>query len=89
MVKRGRILSGMRPTGRSVVRASSHDAQASREVQKEFQLLGVQVAIPILDRESLIGVAVFDERLTGERLRLQQQVRDDRRNERDDLRFCK
>jgi signal transduction histidine kinase len=33
---------------------------------KEFQLLGAQVAIPILDRESLLGVAVFDERLTGE-----------------------
>lgn len=49
-----------------ILRASSHEAQASREVQKEFQLLGVQVAIPILDRESLIGVAVFDERLTGE-----------------------
>jgi signal transduction histidine kinase len=49
-----------------ILRLSSHDAQASRDIQKEFQLLGAQVAIPILDRESLLGVAVFDERLTGD-----------------------
>jgi signal transduction histidine kinase len=49
-----------------ILRASSHDAQASREITKEFQLLGAEVAIPILDRESLLGVVVFDERLTGE-----------------------
>lgn len=49
-----------------ILRAASHEAQASREISKEFQILGVQLAIPILDRESLVGVAVFDERLTGE-----------------------
>ena len=49
-----------------ILRVSHPDAQASREIAKEFQLLGAQVAIPILDRESLIGVAVLDERLTGE-----------------------
>jgi signal transduction histidine kinase/DNA-binding NarL/FixJ family response regulator len=49
-----------------ILRSSSHDAQESREISKEFQLLGVNVAIPVLDRQSLIGVAVFDERLTGE-----------------------
>ncbi len=49
-----------------ILRAASHEAQASREISKEFQILGAQLAIPILDRESLIGVAVFDERLTGE-----------------------
>jgi len=38
------------------------------ETQREFELLGAQVAIPILDRESLIGVAVFDSRVTGEPL---------------------
>jgi signal transduction histidine kinase len=48
-----------------VLRAASAEAAASREITKEFQLLGVQIAIPILDRESLLGVAVFDERLTG------------------------
>src|SRR5580704_2000048 len=37
-------------------------------MQQEFELLGAQVAIPILDRETLIGVAVFDGRLTGEPL---------------------
>ncbi len=49
-----------------ILRASNPEAMASREITKEFQLLGAQVAIPILDRQSLIGVAVFDERLTGE-----------------------
>ena len=49
-----------------ILRASSSEAHNSREISKEFQLLGAQVAIPILDRESLLGVVVFDERLTGE-----------------------
>jgi nitrogen fixation/metabolism regulation signal transduction histidine kinase len=31
-------------------------------------LLGAQVAVPVLDRETLIGVAVFDGRVTGEPL---------------------
>jgi signal transduction histidine kinase len=48
-----------------VLRGSSPEAASNREITKEFQLLGVQIAIPILDRESLLGVAVFDERLTG------------------------
>ncbi|HEV7866622.1 MAG TPA: ATP-binding protein [Chthoniobacteraceae bacterium] len=50
-----------------ILRAGSAEATASREITKEFQLLGAQVAIPILDRESLLGVALLDERLTGER----------------------
>ena len=49
-----------------ILRANTKEATDSREITKEFQLLGAQVAIPILDRESLLGVAVFDERLTGE-----------------------
>ena len=49
-----------------ILRHTHPDAQGSRDISKEFQLLGAQVAIPILDRESLIGVAVLDERLTGE-----------------------
>jgi signal transduction histidine kinase len=48
-----------------ILRAHGPEAQSNREIAKEFQLLGAQVAIPILDRESLLGVAVFDERLTG------------------------
>ena len=49
-----------------ILRNSHPDAQASREISKEFQLLGAEVAIPILDRESLLGVALLDARLTGE-----------------------
>jgi signal transduction histidine kinase len=49
-----------------ILRAGGSESIASREITKEFQLLGAQIAIPILDRESLLGVAVFDERLTGD-----------------------
>jgi signal transduction histidine kinase len=49
-----------------ILRATAQESIASREISKEFQLLGAEVAIPILDRESLLGVAVLDERLTGE-----------------------
>lgn len=49
-----------------ILRAGGQEARDQREILKEFQLLGVEVAIPILDRESLIGVAVLDARLTGE-----------------------
>jgi CheY-like chemotaxis protein len=51
-----------------ILRRGSAEAAADAETQKEFELLGGQVAIPMLDRESLIGVAVFDERVTGEAL---------------------
>ena len=36
------------------------------QMRREFDLLGAQVAIPVLDRETLVGVAVFDGRVTGE-----------------------
>jgi signal transduction histidine kinase len=49
-----------------ILRASGPEAMTDRNIAKEFQLLGAQIAIPILDRESLLGVAVFDDRLTGE-----------------------
>ncbi|MEY4387300.1 MAG: hypothetical protein RLY20_2583 [Verrucomicrobiota bacterium] len=41
---------------------------ADVESQREFEILGAQVAVPILDRERVIGVAVFDTRVTGEPL---------------------
>jgi signal transduction histidine kinase/DNA-binding NarL/FixJ family response regulator len=51
-----------------ILRRHSEEARADMEMQQEFELLGAQVAIPILDRESLVGVAVFDGRVTGEPL---------------------
>jgi signal transduction histidine kinase len=53
-------------TGRLLRRDS--DEANEHEIQKEFQLLGAQLAIPILDRQTLMGIALFDERLTGEPL---------------------
>jgi signal transduction histidine kinase/DNA-binding LytR/AlgR family response regulator len=51
-----------------ILRRGSDEARADVEAQKEFELLGAQVAVPILDRETLLGVAVFDGRVTGEPL---------------------
>ncbi|HEX4646504.1 MAG TPA: ATP-binding protein [Verrucomicrobiae bacterium] len=51
-----------------ILRRYSEEAGADQEIQQEFELLGAQVAVPMLDRETLIGVAVFDGRLTGEAL---------------------
>jgi len=51
-----------------ILRRDSPEALADPEAQKEFELLGAQVAVPILDRETLVGIAVFDGRVTGEPL---------------------
>jgi signal transduction histidine kinase/CheY-like chemotaxis protein len=51
-----------------ILRRTSDEARHDPEAQKEFELLGVQVAVPILDRETVIGAALFDGRITGEPL---------------------
>jgi signal transduction histidine kinase/CheY-like chemotaxis protein len=51
-----------------ILRRDSDEARADLEAQKEFELLGAQVAVPIPDREGIVGVAVFDGRVTGEPL---------------------
>jgi signal transduction histidine kinase len=55
----------LRKHGR-ILKSTSAEAQANREMAREFQLVGGTVAIPILDRETLLGVAVLDDRLTGD-----------------------
>jgi signal transduction histidine kinase/DNA-binding NarL/FixJ family response regulator len=44
------------------------EAASELEIQKEFELMGTEVAIPIMDRETFLGVAAFDGRITGEPL---------------------
>ena len=51
-----------------ILRRTSPETLGDLETQKEFELLGAQVAVPILDRETVLGVAVFDGRVTGEPL---------------------
>jgi signal transduction histidine kinase/ActR/RegA family two-component response regulator len=51
-----------------IMRRNSEEARTDPETRKEFELLGGQVAVPILDRETVMGVAVFDGRITGEPL---------------------
>jgi signal transduction histidine kinase/DNA-binding response OmpR family regulator len=51
-----------------ILRRDSDEARMDPEVQKEFDLLGAQVAVPIPNRETIVGVAVLDGRVTGEPL---------------------
>ena len=51
-----------------ILRRDSDEARADTETQKEFELLSAQVAVPIPDRGTIAGVAVFDGRVTGEPL---------------------
>jgi signal transduction histidine kinase/CheY-like chemotaxis protein len=51
-----------------ILRRDSDEARLDAEAQKEFELLGAQVAVPIPSRDTIIGVAVFDGRVTGEPL---------------------
>lgn len=51
-----------------ILKRESEESRVDPEVLKEFELLGAQVAVPIPGREGIIGVAVFDGRVTGELL---------------------
>ena len=51
-----------------ILRRDSDEARMDGETQKEFELLGAQVAVPITSRDTIIGVATFDGRVTGEPL---------------------
>lgn len=50
-----------------VLRRDSAEA-ADPQIRREFDLLGAQVAVPVLDRQNVLGVATFDGRVTGEPL---------------------
>ncbi len=49
-----------------VLRRDSAEAERDPRIAREFDALGVRVAIPILARGTLIGIAMLDERITGE-----------------------
>ena len=51
-----------------ILRRDSAEGRADADVQKEFEVLGAQVAVPVADRNGIVGVAVFDGRVTGEPL---------------------
>lgn len=51
-----------------ILRHDDPEVFEDAQLQQEFDQLGVQIAIPMPDRETLIGVAVFDRRVTGEPL---------------------
>jgi signal transduction histidine kinase/CheY-like chemotaxis protein len=51
-----------------ILRRDSDEARADADAQKEFEVLGAQVAVPVADRSGIVGVAVFDGRVTGEPL---------------------
>lgn len=49
-----------------ILRRDGEEVEGDAQMAKEFELLSAQVAIPVMDRESLVGVAVFDGKVTGE-----------------------
>ncbi len=51
-----------------ILRRDSDEVRSDTEAQKEFELLGAQVAVPIANHDRIIGVATFDGRITGEPL---------------------
>jgi signal transduction histidine kinase/DNA-binding NarL/FixJ family response regulator len=51
-----------------ILRRDGDEVRNDPAIQKEFELLGAEVALPILDREMLMGVASFDRRVTGDSL---------------------
>jgi signal transduction histidine kinase/CheY-like chemotaxis protein len=51
-----------------ILRRDGDEARADADTQKEFEVLGAQVAVPVADRNGIVGVAVFDGRVTGEPL---------------------
>jgi len=51
-----------------ILRRDSDESRADADTQKEFEVLGAQVAVPVADRNGIVGVAVFDGRVTGEPL---------------------
>lgn len=51
-----------------ILRRDGDEARSDNDAQREFELLSAQVAVPIPDRDSIVGVAVFDGRFTGEPL---------------------
>lgn len=62
----GGIGAQLHRSGR-ILRRSSPEL-TDPEARREFDLLGAEVAVPILDREQVLGVAMFDVRVTGEPL---------------------
>jgi signal transduction histidine kinase/CheY-like chemotaxis protein len=51
-----------------VLRRKNDEALNDPLARREFELINAQVAVPILDREKVIGFAAFDARITGEPL---------------------
>lgn len=51
-----------------ILRRTSEETRQDLGAQREFELLGAQVAIPVFDRDTVLGVALFDGRITGEPL---------------------
>ena len=48
-----------------ILRADSAEVRSNREISREFHTLGSAIALPINDREALVGALLLDERITG------------------------
>ncbi len=50
---------------RRILRNTSPEAVANRDILSEFHTLGSSIAVPILDRDTFVGILLLDERITG------------------------
>ena len=48
-----------------ILRADSAEVRGDREISREFHTLGSAIALPINDREAMVGTLLLDERITG------------------------
>ena len=48
-----------------ILRSDSAEVRGNREISREFQTLGSAIALPINDREAIVGALLLDERITG------------------------
>ncbi len=48
-----------------ILRSTSREAVESREISREFEILGSSIAVPIMDRDMFVGILLLDERITG------------------------
>lgn len=49
-----------------ILRRDRHAPDADPQIQREFELLGADVVVPMFDNDALFGVVAFSGRITGE-----------------------
>jgi len=62
----GAGIGGVVATEARILRRDRHAVDSDAQIQREFELLGADVAVPMFDNDQLFGVVAFSGRVTGE-----------------------